>query len=415
MTVMDGTADVVVVGGGIAGGALAGRLAASGVDVLVLERQERYRDRVRGECLMPWGVAEARRLGVEQVLLDAGGGYATQSLPFDETIDPAVAEQIGLPLGRFVDGVPGFLDVGHPQASEALAVRAVAAGAQVLRGVGEVEVTVGAAPVVRFQHEGTPREVTCRLVVGADGRESRVRKDAGIALQESSPRSILTGLLVEGLDEWPADWATLGTEGDVHYLVFPRPGGIARLYIAHSMAQKDRFTGPERVRRFLDAFRVDSLPLGGAIADATPAGPCAGHPDNDAWTDGPMVEGAILVGDAAGWSNQLIGQGLSIALRDARTVADVLLASDDWSRAQFDAYATERAERMRRIRVVAELMTDVRCDFTPAGRARRLAFLSGIVADPLSMALIASMLSGPDSVGPEAFESENVDRVLAMA
>lgn len=412
---MDETADVVVVGGGIAGSALVGRLAAAGIDVLALERQEHYRDRVRGECMMPWGVVEARRLGVEQVLLDAGGGYATTSLPFDETVDPAVAEQLALPLAMFADGVPGFLDVGHPQASEALAVHAVAAGARMLRGVSDVEVTVGAAPLVRFQHDGTGHEVSCRLVVGADGRESRVRKDAGIGLQESSPRSMLTGLLVEGLDDWPVEWVTLGTEGDVHYLVFPRPGGIARLYVGHSMEQKDRFTGPERARRFLDAFRVDSLPLGRAIADAAPAGPCAGHPGNDSWTDGPVVQGAVLIGDAAGWSNQLIGQGLSIALRDARTVADILLAGDDWSPPRFDSYVTERADRMHRIRVVAELMTDVRCDFTPPGRARRLAFFSGLLSDPLSMAVLASMMSGPESAGPEAFNDENVARVLAMA
>src|SRR5918995_107541 len=45
---------VVVVGGGIAGASLA------------------FEDRVRGESVQPWGVAEARELGVEDVLLAAG-------------------------------------------------------------------------------------------------------------------------------------------------------------------------------------------------------------------------------------------------------------------------------------------------------------------------------------------------------
>jgi 2-polyprenyl-6-methoxyphenol hydroxylase-like FAD-dependent oxidoreductase len=55
--------DVVIVGGGIAGSALALVLAKGGLGVTVLERQREYRDRVRGEFLANWGVAEADATG----------------------------------------------------------------------------------------------------------------------------------------------------------------------------------------------------------------------------------------------------------------------------------------------------------------------------------------------------------------
>ena len=67
-----GTRSVVIVGGGIAGGALGYCLAEAGLDITVLERSAAYTDRVRGELIHAWGVAEAQRLGLDTTLLAAG-------------------------------------------------------------------------------------------------------------------------------------------------------------------------------------------------------------------------------------------------------------------------------------------------------------------------------------------------------
>jgi flavin-dependent dehydrogenase len=55
--------DIITVGGGLGGAALAKAMAERGCRVLVLERETRFKDRVRGEWLAPWGVAEAQTLG----------------------------------------------------------------------------------------------------------------------------------------------------------------------------------------------------------------------------------------------------------------------------------------------------------------------------------------------------------------
>src|SRR5438093_10930448 len=60
--------DIVTVGGGLGGAALARAMAERGARVLVLERERRFADRVRGEALMPWGVAWARALGLDPLL-----------------------------------------------------------------------------------------------------------------------------------------------------------------------------------------------------------------------------------------------------------------------------------------------------------------------------------------------------------
>ena len=52
--------DIITVGGGLGGAALAKSMAEHGVRVLVVEREKRLKDRIRGELMSPWGVAETK-------------------------------------------------------------------------------------------------------------------------------------------------------------------------------------------------------------------------------------------------------------------------------------------------------------------------------------------------------------------
>src|SRR5260370_36104517 len=60
--------DIVSVGGGLGGSPLAMAMAKHGARVLVLEQENRFRDRVRGEGILPWGVEEMRRLGIYELI-----------------------------------------------------------------------------------------------------------------------------------------------------------------------------------------------------------------------------------------------------------------------------------------------------------------------------------------------------------
>jgi menaquinone-9 beta-reductase len=64
--------DLLTIGGGLGGAALALVMARAGARVLVLERQPKFRDRVRGEFLPPWGVAEAQQLVIADLLRQSG-------------------------------------------------------------------------------------------------------------------------------------------------------------------------------------------------------------------------------------------------------------------------------------------------------------------------------------------------------
>jgi 2-polyprenyl-6-methoxyphenol hydroxylase-like FAD-dependent oxidoreductase len=91
MGTMGSSVDVVIVGGGIAGCALARAVANAGLSVVVLERQTTYRDKVRGEYLHPWGVDEAQRLGLEETLVAGGAAWITEAVGYDELFAPSEA------------------------------------------------------------------------------------------------------------------------------------------------------------------------------------------------------------------------------------------------------------------------------------------------------------------------------------
>src|SRR5690349_22384736 len=77
--------DLIIVGGGIGGSALAAVVAKSGKSVLLLEQSTVYEDRVRGEWIAPWGVVEVQRVGLYDVLMRAGGHHLARHVSYDES------------------------------------------------------------------------------------------------------------------------------------------------------------------------------------------------------------------------------------------------------------------------------------------------------------------------------------------
>jgi 2-polyprenyl-6-methoxyphenol hydroxylase-like FAD-dependent oxidoreductase len=319
-------------------------------------------------------------------------------------------------MSTVLPGVPGPLCAGHPASCNALIQAAEAAGAQVVRGVDRVHVTPGSPPEVRFDLAGSEQRLECALVIGADGRTSSVRAQAGIPLQQAPPTHLVAGLLVDGVPAWPQDSYSIGTQDDVMFFVFPQGGERVRLYFCTTLDQRDRFAGAEGRSRFLETFRtLSALPPGPEIADGTPIGPCATLTGEDTWTDVPFVQGVALIGDAAGYNDPIIGEGLSLALRDVSVLSKLLLQNQDWSPEGLMPYAEERRERMRRLRFTAALVASLASEFGPEAAERRRRFGRRMQegSDPqLKFALAATTL-GPDNVPAFAFEDSMRQKVLA--
>jgi 2-polyprenyl-6-methoxyphenol hydroxylase-like FAD-dependent oxidoreductase len=395
----------VVVGGGIAGAAIALVLARAGLSVTVLEQQLSYRDRVRGEYLQPWGVAEAQHLGISEILVKAGGFFARRIIPYDEINSPHAAEASARMLGELVPGVPGALCVSHPAACLALSQAAEMAGATVIRGIGRSMITPGSEPAVAFELNGVKHRLSCRLIVGADGRSSTVRAQAGIRLLRDEPTHLMSGMLVDHVPEWRQEDIAIGTEGDLGFFIFPQGAQKLRLYACTALDQRSRYSGPAGPRRFLDDFRgLSCVPCHEALGRAIPIGPCVTMGGEDTWTEVPFVEGIVLIGDAGGYNGPIIGEGLSLALRDVRLLSEILLEQPEWMLTGFERYGERRREGLRRMRIAAAFRAVLSAQFGPEAAARRAHFRDLVREDPnLGMVAVVTHL-GPDRAPAWVFD-----------
>jgi menaquinone-9 beta-reductase len=110
--------DVVTVGGGMGASALAIAIARSGARDRETLSPSPALARVRGEAVAPWGVAEARELGIADVLVRT----CAKEVPFME---------MGFGPRNLVETTPQkepFLTYCHPEMQEALLAEAERAG-----------------------------------------------------------------------------------------------------------------------------------------------------------------------------------------------------------------------------------------------------------------------------------------------
>jgi 2-polyprenyl-6-methoxyphenol hydroxylase-like FAD-dependent oxidoreductase len=155
--------DIITVGGGIAASSLARAMAERGARVLVLEREKQFKDRVRGEGVMSWGVAEANELGICRLLKE----QCAHEVPYVEAgaglRDLRTTTLHQLPI----------LSFPHQVMQETLLAAAENTGAEVRRGVSVEQIECGAEPAVVVNGQVRER-ISARLVIAADGRGSAV-------------------------------------------------------------------------------------------------------------------------------------------------------------------------------------------------------------------------------------------------
>lgn len=312
--------DVLIAGCGPAGAATALRLARNGYDVAVVEHRAFPRIKVCGEYLNAGALDELDALGCAE---RARAGRAVEAVRLH-----AGGRTLELPLPRPGRSVP------RAELDAELQRAAVAAGAQLVAGrLIALRVSGGGTVAAVRTSAGETLDIAARMTVGADGSGSAAARFARLSRPSARRRRFAVG---------------------GHYGGFPALDPVVEMYV-----EPDRYLAINP----LDAHTanvmcvVSESRLAQSLA-ATPREVGAARLQGGRVAFGPLDHrvravargGIALVGDAAGFLDPFTGQGVYLALRGARLLADAVAASD------LRAYAREVGSEMRARRILGRIV-----------------------------------------------------------
>jgi geranylgeranyl reductase family protein len=323
--------DVLVIGAGPAGSAVAQQLARGGREVVLVDRHAFPRDKVCGDGLIPDALRALERLGVREAVL-AEARHAT-------------ALRCVAPRGGCLD-VPGTLAVLPRKRLDAIVcAAAVAAGARMfapLLFVGLRRDAAGRVVGATLQHGEARRDLEARWVVLATGAETPALIAAGVC-----ERRAASGIALRGYVHHPAMAAQVDRLevvwhrrlGRGYGWIFPCGDGVFNIGVgatlapdpASARARRDKAPG---LRDLFRTFTEVHVPAGALVAGGRwlgePGQALKGAPLRcslaGARLDGP---GLLVVGEAAGSTYALTGEGIGKAMETGLHAADAILAGGD--------------------------------------------------------------------------------------
>lgn len=386
--------DVIVVGGGLSGCAMATALGDGRRKILVLEARAGRNPRFNGELIHPHGVEVLDERGFLGPLHAAGGadvrGFAVvQSLDKPTTLLPYEEIPGSRPFGFAIDH--------HDLVDTMRACMLKRPGIELRLGERVVDVVRDQERVVGVMTGKGP--ILAPVVLACDGRHSKIR--ALIEMPEQARLLSFTAAAL--LEDCPLPspgygHIFLGAWGPI--LAYPINARNARTCIdLPSDMDKGKDAVIARIRNDYTPYVPDGVRK--TLVKALDGGDIEVAANYAIYTDECTVPGAALVGDSAGCSHPLTATGMTIALNDTRVLAHELGSIDLSDRTQVDRallrYQTERYRFVRAREILADALYEVFRGSDDGARAIRAGIFKywndGVGARARSMAL----LSGQES------------------
>lgn len=187
------------------------------------------------------------------------------------------------------------------------------------------------------------RTLTTKLLVAADGAQSKVRQGVGLGVTSWDYNQHALVIYIE----------TAYPQQDITWQRFVASGPQAFLPLTGNFGSIVWYNSPDEVKR-LQALPLDDLKqelmatFPDCLGDVTRVIAATSFPLKRQHAQDYVKHGVALVGDAAHTINPLAGQGVNIGLLDAAALAEVILEAAQQGRNIADVSVLKRYEKMRR-------------------------------------------------------------------
>jgi squalene monooxygenase len=380
--------DVIIAGGGVAGISAAAALGEFGWSVLVVEPGQHADRRLAGELIHPPGVAALTELGL------CGGDRFDGAVPIRGFIAFTGLEdsraQISLPYVNSRSFQYGFaLDHAHIRSSLQASMGQLPY-IKIFNGSRVVGIEhQGSVTAVAIMDAGIIRNLTCRLVIAADGAASSVRSFAGISYTRR-PISKITGFLITDRNLPARGFGHVFMGSMAPLLIYEIGRGLARVLFDQPMNQSDVTPTDHRARV---TSSVAHPQLRAEIGDAIESQRGLSIVSADLVVNRSTYGRVALLGDAGGSCHPLTATGMTIGAADALRLRDAFRDSNGDITAGLKLYGARRRAPQRARLLVASGLYEACSGRSPESRLIRAGLIRywtrGARGRRASMAILA--------------------------